>query len=99
MLVAAAVVRHGGLVIMKSKLSVALASAGCALCLSIGGVLLLTVSPAKAISFNPPSSTTVAFGNVQLGTTATLPFSYTWSHDGADGYSLFSLASSLTNFG
>jgi hypothetical protein len=37
---------------LKSKLSAALA-AGCALCLSIGGVLPLTVSPANAISFDP----------------------------------------------
>jgi hypothetical protein len=37
---------------MKSKLSAALVAAGCALCLSIAGVLPLTISPAKAISFD-----------------------------------------------
>jgi hypothetical protein len=52
---------------MKSKLSTALVAAGGgALWLSIGGVLPLTVSPAKAISFTPANGTVLDFGDVTV---------------------------------
>src|SRR5262245_62162660 len=64
---------------MRSKLS-ATPVAVCALCLGIGGVLPLTVSPANAVSFTP-NETILDFGNVTVGNAETLPFSVTWSND------------------
>ena len=65
---------------MKSKRSAALV-AGCVLCLSIGGILPLTVSPANAVSFTPANGTILDFGNVTVGNTKTLNFSVTWFND------------------
>src|SRR5262245_37983739 len=69
---------------MKSKLGAALA--GCALALSIGGVLPLTISPANAVLFTPANGTTVDFGNVTVNTTAHLSFSVTWSAEAGETF-------------
>ena len=57
---------------MKSKLSAALVAAGCALCLSIAGVLPLTISPAKAISFDVVAD----FNNTGVQPAPGNPFTY-----------------------
>jgi hypothetical protein len=79
---------------MKLKLSAALA-AGCALCLSIGGVLPLTISPANAISFGPVNGTTFSFGNVTVNTTETLNVGVTWSNDPGENASLVRILGSF----
>jgi hypothetical protein len=71
---------------MKSKLSAALVAAGCALALSVGGVLPLTVSPANAILFTPANGSILDFGNVTVGATKTLPFSVTWSAEAGENF-------------
>ena len=71
---------------MKSKRSAALV-AGCVLCLSIGGILPLTVSPANAVSFTPANGTILDFGNVTVGNTKTLNFSVTWFNDAGENVS------------
>jgi hypothetical protein len=83
---------------MKSKLSAALA-AGCALCLSIGGVPPLTVSPANAVSFTPANGFILDFGNVTVGTSKTLPFSVTWSNDQGENFGPFPAAGSPAALG
>jgi hypothetical protein len=56
---------------MKSKLGAALVAAGCALCLSIGGVPLM-ISPAKAISFDVVAD----FNNTGVQPAPGNPFTY-----------------------
>jgi hypothetical protein len=77
------VIRFRRMGYMKSKLALI---AGCALCLSIGGVLPLTVSPANAISFNPANGTIIDFGDVTMGATETLDFSVTWSNGSGENF-------------
>jgi hypothetical protein len=67
---------------MKSKTAIAaLAAATLAMCLP------LTVSPANAVSFTPANETILDFGNVTVGTTATLNFSVTWFNDAGENVS------------
>jgi hypothetical protein len=74
---------------MKSKLSPAL---GCALALVTFGGL----DNAYALSFTPANGTVIDFGNVVVNATDTLTFSFTWSHDGNDGYSLGELLNAFS---
>ena len=53
--------------------------------------LLMAISDrATAITFNPPDGSVFDFGNVVVGTTETLPFSFSWAHSSGDDYSIFS---------
>jgi hypothetical protein len=63
---------------MQSKSIAVLAAGWCALTLGVGGVLPLTISPANG--------TIVDFGNVTVGTTATLSFSVTWSNEAGENF-------------
>jgi len=73
---------------MRSKLSATLVAV-CALCLGIGGVLPLTVSPANAVSFTPANGTILDFGNVTVGNSETLNFSVTWSNGPGENFGFF----------
>jgi hypothetical protein len=51
------------------------------------GIFLLAAcgsDRAAAITFTPANGTTVDFGNVAVGTSATLSFDFSWSHSGDD---------------
>jgi hypothetical protein len=49
---------------------------------------------ATAITFTPPNLSVFDFGNVLVGTTETLPFSFSWAHSSGDDYTI--IANALT---
>ena len=56
--------------------------------------LALTSTPGHALTFEPPSGSVFDFGNVVVGTTETLPFSFSWAHSSGDDYRI--IANNLT---
>ena len=52
--------------------------------------LALAPTPGHALAFEPPSGSVFDLGNVVVGTTETLPFSFSWAHSSGDDYSIFS---------
>jgi hypothetical protein len=50
--------------------------------------LALAPTPGHALTFEPPSGSVFDFGNVVVGTTETLPFSFSWAHSSGDDYSI-----------
>jgi hypothetical protein len=56
--------------------------------------LALASTPGQALTFEPPSGSVFDFGNVVVGTTETLPFSFSWAHSSGDDYSI--IANNLT---
>ena len=56
--------------------------------------LALASTPGHALTFVPHSGSVLDFGNVVVGTTETLPFSFSWAHSSGDDYSI--IANNLT---
>jgi len=57
---------------------------------ALASALALASPPGQTLSFEPPSGSVFDFGNVVVGTTETLPFSFSWAHSSGDDYSIFS---------
>ena len=52
---------------------------------------------ATAITFTPPNGSVFDFGDVVVGTTETLPFSFSWAHSSGDDYTIIASALAVNN--